>query len=210
MAAGRLLWSACTTATPWMCPFGSLYYTRETASSEQETEWSKLEDAAKTVIDGLHTELGESLSDLAAAEAYLTDRAEGPRRPVAGRDADRLRGAASRPVAGRAAAAHLRRRAARRGEDLRTDRSAVAGRASEVPRLQDRDCRPRRRLGAVGRGARCWTRRTGADAGDDDAEFLMPLSPHVIIGGAPSPTHTPRGVRVVAGSAALTTSCSGR
>ena len=37
--------------------------------------------------------------------------------------------------------------------------------------------------------------------GDDDAEFLMPLSPHVVIGGAPSPTHTPRGVRVVAGSA---------
>ena len=49
-------------------PFGKLYYTRETTSCEQETAWSTLEYAAKTVINELHTELGESLSDLTAAD----------------------------------------------------------------------------------------------------------------------------------------------
>ncbi len=176
-------------------PFGKLYYTRETTSREQETEWSTLEETAKTVIDALHTELGESLSDLAAARDYLAEdlsRVETlinfavlhharslvvPLRHLfGGRQADATK--TSMQIDQRWQDAHRRYRAC--GIEI------VVEVYDSVP------------LGAVPvLDARDWGRRP-----DGTAEFIMPLSPHVLICGALGPDLTPGEVRVVAGSAA--------
>ena len=173
-------------------PFGKLYYTRETTSGEQETEWSKLEDAAKTVIDGLHTELGESLSDLAAAHAYLIEdlsRIETlinfavlhharslvvPLRHLFGdRQADAAKTSAE--IDQRWQDAHRRYHACGIEIVVHADDSVPLG---AVPVLDAHD----------------WGGRP-----DRTAEFIMPLSPHVLICGAPSPDLTPGEVSMVAG-----------
>ena len=179
-------------------PFGKLYYTRETASDEQETEWSKLEDAAKTVVDGLHTKLGESLNDLAAAHAYLTEdpsRTEDPspvetlinfavlhharslvvplRHLFGGGHADATKTSAQ--IDQRWQNAHQRYHACGIEIVVHADDSVPLG---AVPVLDAQD----------------WGGRP-----DGTAEFIMPLSPHVLICGAPSPDLTPGEVSVVAG-----------
>lgn len=183
-------------------PFGELYYTRETTSCEQETEWSKLEDAAKTVIDGLYTKLGESLSDLAAAHGYLTEdlsRVEGlsrvetlinfvvlhharslvvPLRHIFGSDGRADAAKTSAQIDQRWQDAHRRYHACGIEIVIHADDSVPLG---AVPVLDAHD----------------WGGRP-----DGTAEFIMPLSPHVLICGAPGPDLTPGEVRVEAGSAA--------
>ena len=176
-------------------PFGKLYYTRETASREQETAWSTLEDAAKTVINELHTELGESLSDLVAAHACLVEdlsRVETlvdfvvlhharslvvPLRHLFGdRQADAAKTSAQ--IDQRWHDAHRRYHACGIEVVVHADDSVPLG---AVPVLDAHD----------------WGGRP-----DRTGEFIMPLSPHVLIRGAPGPDLTPGEVRVVAGSAA--------
>ena len=177
-------------------PFGAVYYTRETASSEQETEWSKLEDAATTVIDELHTELGEPLSDLAAAHAYLAEdvsRVETlinfvvlhharslvvPLRHIFGGGGQADAAKTSAQVDQRWQDAHRRYHACGIEIVVHVDDSVPLG---AVPVLDAHD----------------WGGRS-----DGTAEFIMPLSPHVLICGAPGSDLTPGEVRVVAGSAA--------
>ena len=188
-------------------PFGKLYYTRETASGEQETEWSKLEDAAKTVIDRLHTKLGESLNDLAAAHAYLTEDLSPVEDPSRVEDLSRvetlinfavLHHARSLVVplqhlfgGGHADAAKTSAQIDQRWQDAHRRYHAcgieiVVHAGDSVP------------LGAVPvLDAHDWGARP-----DGTAEFIMPLSPHVLICGAPGPDLTPGDVRVVAGSGA--------
>ena len=176
-------------------PFGRLYYTRETASGEQETEWSKLEDATKTVIDGLHTGLGESLGDLAAAHAYLTE------------DLSRVETLINFAVLhhARSLVVSLRRLFGDRQADAAKTSAQIDQRWQDAHRryhacgieivVDVDDSVP---LGAVPvLDAHDWGGRP-----DGTAEFVMPLSPHVVICGAPSPGLTPREVRVVARSAA--------
>lgn len=193
-------------------PFGALHYTRETASSDQETEWSKLEYAAKKVIDGLHAALGESLSDLAAADAYLTDdpsQAETdpdaaacltdyPSRVKTLIDFAVLHHARSLVVplrhlfggGGQADAARTSAQIDQRWQDAHRRYHAcgiglVVFAEDSVP------------LGAVPvLDAQDWGGRP-----DGTAEFIMPLSPHVLICGVPRSERTPGEVRVAAGSA---------
>lgn len=177
-------------------PFGALYYTRETASCEQETAWSALEDAAKTVINELHTKLGESLSDLAAAHAYLSEdlsRAEMltnfvvlhharslvvPLRHFFSGDGQTDAVKTSAQIDQRWQDAHRRYHACGIEIVVHADDSVPLG---AVPVLDAHD----------------WGGRP-----DGTAEFIMPLSPHLLICGAPGPDLTPGEVRVVAGSAA--------
>ena len=176
-------------------PFGALYYTRETASREQEAEWSTLEDAAKTVIDELHTELGESLSDLAAAHAHLVEDLSRVETLV---DFAVLHHARSLVVplrhffgGGQADAAKTSAQIDQRWQDAHRRYRACG---IEIVVHAD-DSVP---LGAVPvLDAHDWGGRP-----DGTAEFIMPLSPQVLICGAPGPDLTPGEVRVVAGSAA--------
>ena len=176
-------------------PFGALYYTRDTASCEQETAWSTLEAVAKTVINEFHIELGESLSDLTAAHVYLAEdlsRVETlvdfvvlhharslvvPLRHLFGdRQADAAKTSAQ--IDQRWRDAHRRYHACGIEIVVHADDSVPLG---AVPVLDAHD----------------WGGRP-----DGTAEFIMPLSPHVLICGAPGPDLTPGEVRVVAGSAA--------
>jgi len=176
-------------------PFGALYYTRETASDEQETAWSTLEDAAKTAINELHTRLGESLSDLVAADAYLT---EDPSRVETLIDFAVLHHARSLVVPLRhffsgtqADAAKTSAQIDQRWQDAHRRYHACG---IEIVVHAD-DSVP---LGAVPvLDAHDWGGRP-----DGTAEFIMPLSPHVLICGAPGPDLTAGEVRVIAGSAA--------
>ena len=183
-------------------PFGALFYTRETTSCEQETEWSTLEDAAKTIIDGLHSKLGESLSDLAAAHAYLTEdlsQVEGLSRVETLIDFVVLHHARSLVVplrhlfgrGGQADAAQTSAQIDQRWHDAHRRYHACG---IEIVVHAD-DSVP---LGAVPvLDAQDWGSRP-----DGTAEFIMPLSPQVLICGAPGPDLTPGEVHVVAGSAA--------
>ena len=176
-------------------PFGALYYTRETTSREQETAWSTLEEAAKTVINELHTELGESLSDRAAARSYL---AEDPSRVETLVDFAVLHHARSLVVplrhlfgGAQADASKTSAHIDQRWQDAHRRYHACG---IEIVVHAD-DSVP---LGAVPVLDACdW-----GDRPDGTAEFIMPLSPHVLICGAPSPDRIPGDVRVVAGSAA--------
>ena len=182
-------------------PFGSLHYTRETASGEQETAWSRREDAAKMVIDGLHARLGESLSDLAAATAYLTediDVPDGPSRVKTLIDFAVLHHARSLVVPlrhifdgdGQADAARTSAQIEQRWQDTHRRYHACG---IEIVVHPD-DSVP---LGAVPvLDSQDWGGRP-----DGVAEFIMPLSPHVLICGAPPPDLTPGQVRVKEGSA---------
>lgn len=176
-------------------PSGALYYTRETASCEQETAWSTLEDTANTVINELHTELGDSLSDLVAAHAYLAEdlsrvdtlvdfvvlhHARSLVVPLqhlfGGRQADATKTSAQ--IDQRWQDAHRRYRACGIEIVVQANDSVPLG---AVPVLDAHD----------------WGGRP-----DGTAEFIMPLSPQVLICGAPGPGLTAGKVRVVAGSAA--------
>ncbi len=176
-------------------PFGALYYTRETASCEQETAWSTLEDAAKTVINELHTELGESLSDLVAARTYLVEDLSRVETLV---DFAVLHHARSLVVplrhffgGGQADAAKTSAHIDQRWNDAHQRYHACG---IEIVVHAD-DSVP---LGAVPvLDAHDWGGRPVGTA-----EFIMPLSPHVLICGAPDPDMAPGEVRVVAGSAA--------
>ena len=177
-------------------PFGALYYTRETASCEQETAWSALEDAVKTVINELHAKLGESLSDLVAAHAYLSEdrsRVETlinfvvlhharslvvPLRHFFSGDGQTDAAKTSAQLDQRWQDAHRRYHACGIEIVVHADDSVPLG---AVPVLDAHD----------------WGGRP-----DGTAEFIMPLSPHVLICGAPGPDLTTGEVRVVAGSAA--------
>ena len=121
---------------------------------------SRREDAAKKVIDGLHTKLGEFLSDLAAAEKYLTDDPDGPSRVATLIDFVVLHHARSLVVPLR----HIfdGRRSGRRGQDIRADRAALARTriAGTTPAGSAYSSTPTTPCRWV--QCRCWISRTGA------------------------------------------------
>lgn len=176
-------------------PFSALFYTRDTASCEQESEWSLLEDAAKTVIDELHAELGVSLSDFVAAETHL--HAE-PSRIETLIDFVALHHARSLTVP----LLHLINNEGTPDVEATADQIEV--RRQDAHRryrgcgielaVHANDSVP---LGAVPvMDGQSW-----GDQRDGNAEFIMPLSPHILIGGARGhPDLAPGTVRIVEGS----------
>lgn len=184
-------------------PFGALYYTRETTSREQETAWSTLEEAAKTVINELHIELGESLSDGAAARAYF---AEDPSRVETLIDFAVLHHARSLVVplrhlfgGAQADAAKTSAQIDQRWQDAHRRYHACG---IEIVVHAD-DSVP---LGAVPvLDAGDW-----GDRPDGTAEFIMPLSPQVLICGAPAPTASPATCASSRGPLRVKTSWAGK
>lgn len=175
--------------------FKALHYARKMASHEQESAWSQLEYAAKIVIDELHTALGTSTENLSVAEAHLM-----------------VEPSRIETLIDFAALYHARSLIVPQLQFVNNDGESDVAATSDQIEVRWRDAHRRYHgcgieiavhandsipLGAVPvLDSDSWGDRPAGVA-----EFIMPLSPHVLISGASDhPELAPGAVQVVEGS----------